>query len=190
MRRPMRAFFFTLTAASLALGSIAAAADKPAPRPERRTYRVLGLFAPDRVTDLREAVAELPDVKLVDVNFAYAEITLELIPSKAFPGTAAKDLLAALDGKLRRASGHTFGLKPRSTVAREQLKTVVIAVAGLDCKACALGAYEAVAQIDGVEQATASFKDGRVTARIDPARTNKATLEAALRRAEVKLPGR
>lgn len=184
----MRAFFlFTLTAAGLALGASAPAAEKPAPRPERLTYRVLGLFAPDRVKDLREAFAMIPDVRLVDVSFDYAEITVELVPSKAFPGTNPKDLLAALDGKLRQASGHTFGVKPRSIVSRDKLKMIVIPVAGLDCKACALGAYEAVARVDGVEQATASFKEGKVTARIDPARTNKAGLEAALKRVEVQI---
>jgi copper chaperone CopZ len=184
----MRAFFlFIMTAAGLAVG-VVLAGDKTAPRPERLTFRVLGLFAPDRVKDLREAFAAVPDVKLVGVDFDFAEITVEFVPGKAFPGTPPKDFAAALDGRLRQASGHTFGVKPRSTVPRAKLTTVVIRVAGLDCKACALGAYEAVARIDGVEQATASFKDGKVTARIDPARTNKAALEGALRRAEVQLP--
>jgi hypothetical protein len=186
----MRAFLlFTITAASLTLGA-APAGEKTAPRPERVTFRVLGLFAPDRVKDLREDFAAVPNVKLVDVDFDCAEITVEFVPGKAFPGIPPKDFPAALDGKLRQASNHTFGVRARSIVPRAQLKTVVIAVAGLDCKACALGAYETVARIDGVEQATASFKDGRVTARIDPAKTNKAALEAALRRAEVQLPGR
>jgi copper chaperone CopZ len=185
----MRTFFvFMLTAAGLALGSLAPAAEKAAPRSERLTFRVMGLFARERVKDLRAAFAAVPGVKLVDVNFDFAEITVELIPGKVFPGTAPKDLAAALDGKLGQASHHTFRVKPRSTVARTKWKTVVIPVAGLDCKACALGAYEAVARIDGVEQATASFKDGKVTARIDPARTNRAALEAALRRVGVQLP--
>jgi copper chaperone CopZ len=179
----MRAFFlFTL------IIGVAAADEKNPPRPQRLTLRVTGLFAPDREKDLREDFAGVPDVKLVAVDFEFAEITVEFVPGKAFPGTAPKDFPAALDGKLGQASHHTFRVKPRSTVPRTKLKTVVIPVAGLDCKACAFGAYEAVARIDGVEQATASFKDKRVTARIDPEKTTQAALEAALRRAEVQIP--
>jgi copper chaperone CopZ len=62
-------------------------------------------------------------------------------------------------------------------------------VLGLDCKACALAAYESIAKIDGVEQATASFRDGLVTARIDPARTSRAALEEILKKRGVTLKG-
>ena len=51
-----------------------------------------------------------------------------------------------------------------------------------------LAAYEAVANIDGVEQATASFKDGRVTALIDPTKTDRAKLEDALKKKGEFLP--
>ena len=53
---------------------------------------------------------------------------------------------------------------------------VVIPAAGLDCKACCLAAYETISGIDGVEQATASFKEGRITALIDPLKTDRAKL--------------
>ena len=60
-----------------------------------------------------------------------------------------------------------------------------VAVAGLDCKGCAYGAYRAIAMIDGVERAVVSFRDGHVTARIDPAKTNREALVTALRKAQV-----
>jgi copper chaperone CopZ len=60
-------------------------------------------------------------------------------------------------------------------------------VLGLDCKGCCLGAYESIAKIEGVEQATASFKLGLVTALIDPAKTNRAALETALKQRNVTL---
>jgi hypothetical protein len=140
------------------------------------------------VKDLRASFAEVPDVKLMAVDFDFAEITVEFVGVKAFAGFPPKDYPAALDGKLAQASNHTFHVKPRSNVPREKLKIVVIPVAGLDCKACALAAYEGVARVDGVAQATASFKENKVTARIDPEKTNRDALEAALRRAEVQLP--
>ena len=184
----MRAFFLLPMTMACLIAGVLSADEKSPPRPERLTLRVIGLFAPDRVKDLREDFARVPDVKLVSVDFEFAEITVEFVPGKAFPGTPPKGVPAALDGKLGQASHHTFRVKPRSTVPRTKLKTVVIPVAGLDCKACAFGAYEAVARIDGVEQATASFKERKVTARIDPEKTSKDALEGALRRAQVQIP--
>jgi copper chaperone CopZ len=78
-------------------------------------------------------------------------------------------------------------VKPLSPTPRDQLTRVEIGVLGLDCRGCALGAYEAVAKLDGVEQATASFKEGRVVAWIDPKKTDRATLEAALKKKNIEL---
>jgi copper chaperone CopZ len=83
---------------------------------------------------------------------------------------------------VRSATSHTFGVKPRREIARDKLQQVVIPASGCDCKACCLAAYEAVANIDGVYQATASFKDGRVTALFDPTKTDRTKLEDALRK--------
>ena len=155
---------------------------------EKVTYRVTGLFAPDREKDLRAAFEELPDIKLVAVDFAEAEVTVEFVPAKAFPGAKPEQVAERFDQQVRGATHSTFGVKPRRTVARDKLEQVTIAAPGLDCKACCLAAYEAVAVIDGVYQATASFKDGRVTALIDPTKTDKAKLEDALRKKGVPVP--
>ncbi len=160
--------------------------DKPA-KTERFTYRVLGLFSPDREKDLRAAFKELPDITLVSVAFDDAEITVEFAPGKVFPGTKPDEVVNRFNDRLRSVTHHTMGVKPRGTVAKEKLQQVVIPAAGLDCKACCLAAYEAIASIDGVEQATASFKEGRVTARIDPIKTDRAKLEAALKQKGVEI---
>jgi hypothetical protein len=167
----------------------AAADDKPA-KTERFTYRVTGLFAPDRVEDLRAAFTEIPGITLLSIDYEEAEMTVAFAPAKAFPGSKPEQWVERVNDRVRAASGHTFGVKPRRTVPREKLQSMTIPVAGLDCKACCLAAYEAVAAIDGVERATASFKDGKVTALIDPRRTERAKLEEALRKRGVSLPGR
>ena len=141
-----------------------------------------GLFSQDREADLREAFKELPEFKLVAIDFDHAEITLEFAPAKLFPNQKPERVTELVNDKVRLVTYHTFGVKSRSAVARDKLKEVVIPVAGLDCKACCLAAYEIVARDDGVVQATASFKDGRVTARIDPSKTDQAKLEEALRK--------
>jgi len=166
--------------AVVVLGTAVAAAEPP-PKVERITYRVTGLFAPDREKDLRKAFADLPDFKLIAVDFAEAEMTVEFTPATLFPGQKPERVTELVNDRVRAATGHTFGVTPRRAVPRGKLVTVEIPVAGCDCQACCLAAYEAVAGVDGVEQATASFRDGKVTARIDPTRTDKGKLEAALR---------
>jgi len=151
-------------------------------KPEHITYRVLGLFSPDREKDLRAGFEDIPDIKLISVSFDDAEITVEFAPAKLFPGQNPERVTELVNDRVRQATRHTFGVKLRSTVPKEKLQQVTIPVAGLDCKACCLAAYEIVAQVDGVIQATASFKDGEITARIDPSKTDRSKLEDALRK--------
>jgi copper chaperone CopZ len=143
-------------------------------------YQVTGLFCKERVADLREAVEKIDNVKLVSVDYDNAEATFKYDPKEAFPGAKPEDVVKRLDDKVRSASVHTFGVRPVRTIARDKLKLVTIKVAGCDCKACSLAAYEAVYQLPGVEQATASFREGRVTALIDPAKTDRGKLKVAL----------
>lgn len=147
-------------------------------------HQVTGLFMPEREQDLREAVAKIADVKLIRVDFKSAEAIFDYDPAKFGKPAQA---LQKLDSLLKSASSSTFGIKPLCTAPVEKLQLIEIPVAGLDCKACSLAAYESIYKIDGVERATASFRDGRVTALIDPDRTNRAALEAALKKKGVQL---
>jgi copper chaperone CopZ len=171
----------------LSFAAAAAAAEEKAPKIERATYRVTGLFAPDREKDLRAGFKEIADVNLLGIDFDNAEITVEFTPAKAFPGAKSEQYVEQLNQKVGNATRHTFGVKPRRTVPRDKLQQVVIPADGCDCKACCLAAYEIVARIDGVYQATASFKEGRITALIDPAKTDRAQLEAALKQRGVSV---
>jgi copper chaperone CopZ len=156
-------------------------------------YRVTGLFDHDREKDLREAVkkmAELKttDVTIVSIDFDSAEVTFSYDPLKLFEkGTKEKDWMERFDNQLKQASSHTFGVKALCTTPKEKLTRIEIRVEGPDCKGCNLAAYEYVAKVDGVEQATASLKDGLITALIDPAKTNRAALEDVLKKRYVKL---
>ena len=91
-----------------------------------------------------------------------------------------------LDELLRAASQGTFTLKPVATIPKDQMQTIEIKVGLLDCKGCRYGAYLAIAKLDGVERATMT-PEGLLTASIDPAKTDRATLEAALKKARVEL---
>lgn len=165
------------------------AADERPLRPQEFKHRVTGLFQPDRVEELDRLVAQLLEVKLVHVDFKSAEAIFSYDAAK-LGGGKPENALERLDNLVRNASRSTFGIKPLSAAPWEKLTPVEIKVYGLDCKACALVAYEAVAKIDGVEQATASFKEGRVNAWIDGTKTRRESLVEALKKAHVEIPAK
>lgn len=152
---------------------------------ENVTHRVTGLFSREREADLREAVKAMADVELVSVDVDRGEAVFAYDPAKLLKGAKETERIQRFDQLLRQASRHTFGARPRLETPWEKLVPVEIPVAGLDCRACELATYESISKVEGVEQATASYKDGKVTARIDPAKTNREALIAALKKRNV-----
>lgn len=173
-------FISALVAVSLLLSPVAANA-------EEVKYRVVGLFMKEREKDLHQVMEQVPNVKLVRIDFDNAEALFEYDVAKAFPGAKPAQVVERLDNLVKNASRHTFGIKPLRTLPLDKLQRIEIPIAGLDCKACCLVAYEAVARIDGVEQATASFRDRRVTALIDPSKVDRGKLVDALRKRGVEV---
>lgn len=149
------------------------------------TQRVTGLFSPDREAALRASLEATPEVKLVSVDFDHAEAVLSYDPGVAFKGLKPEKIVEALNDVVRKGTHFTMGIVPLDPTPKDQLTRIEIPIAGLDCKACCLAAYESVYKIDGVAAATASFKEGRVTALIDPVRTNRDALIAALKKRNV-----
>ena len=162
-------------------------ADDKVDAPQTVKHQVTGLFAPDREGDLREVFEKIPQIKLASIDFKKAEITCEYRPSKVFPNAKPEQVIERFDEMVKAASNHTFGVKPLPKLPLDKLKWIEISVAGLDCKACCLAAYEAVFKLEGVERATASFKEGRMTVLIDPEKTDRAKLEAVLKQRGVQL---
>ena len=184
----LRRFGGYLSALFLALLATSSPADEPPVTAARGVkHQVTGLFSRERAEDLREVFAKLPQFKLIEIDFDKAEITVDYDAEKAFAGATPEQLIERFDNLVRQASNHTFGIKPLCTVPNDQLTAVEIGIVGLDCKACCLGAYEAVYRLPGVERATASFKEGRVTAMIDPQKTNRPELETALKQRGVQV---
>ena len=158
------------------------AADEPA---NQHKHQVTGLFSKDREPDLHETIAKIPGVKLVAIDFKTAEITLEYDAIALFKKAKPEEIVKQLDNLVKNASVRTFGIKPLRTTPADKLTWIEIPAAGLDCKACCLAAYEAINRIDGVEVATASFRDGLITAWIDPTKTSRDALKAVLKKREV-----
>lgn len=160
----------------------------------RVCYRVTGLFQPDRVEDLRRQAGALAlregnataVAKLAGVDYESAVVTFSYDAGAApFKNRKPEQVLEKLNQELRARSRGAFQLFPVGATERGNLREERIPVAGLDCKGCAYGAYRAIAMIDGVERAVVNFREGHVTARIDPAKTNRAALVTALRKAQV-----
>jgi copper chaperone CopZ len=173
-----------LTAALCLSAWITAAADKPA-EPQEFKHRVTGLFAPDREADLGAALEKIPAVKLVRLDFNHAEAVFSYDPVVAFKGTKPEKIVERFNEILRNASRHTIGIAPLDPTPKDKLTRIEIPVFVLDCKACSLAAYETVYKIDGVAAATAEFKQSRVTALIDTNRTDRAAIEAALKKRDI-----
>lgn len=174
-----------VVAVSLTVTSKVHAEDAAEPAPVK--HRVTGLFSPDRQDDLRAAVDRLPHVKLVSIDYKTAEATFAYDPVKFLNNPQPEQVVERFDNLLRSVSFATFGIAPLCTTPRDKLQLVEIKVVGLDCKGCCLAAYESIYKIEGVEQATASFKDGLVTAWINPEKTDRAALETALKQRGVVL---
>lgn len=171
----------TLSAAWLASAALRAA--DPAPAPTEHTHRVSGLFAPEREAALRIALEKLPGVTLVRLDREQGEAVFAYDPAAAFPGTKPEpaELDKRFDERLREASRHTLGILPPCPTPHDRRQCLEIPVAGQDCQACALATYESIYKIDGLIQASVSYREGKVTALIDPEKTNRAALVTALK---------
>lgn len=184
----LRRFGGYVSALFIALLAISSPADEPPVTAARGVkHQVTGLFSRDRVDDLRQLFAKLPQFKLIEIDFDKAEITVDYDAEKEFAGATSEQVIERFDSLVRQASNHTFGIKPLCTLPNERLSFIEIGIVGLDCKACCLGAYKAIYRLPGVERATASFKERRVTAMIDSQKTNRAELETALKQRGVQL---
>ena len=154
------------------------------------TYRVVGLFEPEREQDLKEVIKILPALDLVSLNYETTEATFRYDVSKLInaynpkkppnPETIEKNI----DNLLRNASNGTFTLKPGPPLSKDKLQDVKLEVGILHCRGCRYGAYQVVAKVEGVEQATIT-PNGQLTAWIDKAKTNQGAIEEALKKARI-----
>ncbi len=168
--------------AALALGS-SGAADPPG------TYRhkVLGLFSKDRERVFREALRKIPEIELVSLDFDDAEAVLRYSPANLASKGTPEEIVRVLNQKVQSITVATLGIGAARTGPPAKFARFEIPVAGIDCEACCFGAYRAIAQVEGVEAATVSFHDGRAIVRMDPAKADRAKVEAALKKLGVEV---
>jgi hypothetical protein len=158
------------------------------------TYHLGGLFEPSRVDEFRKLLTdEAPELKVENLDFAKAEVTLRYELASLFSdgkvpkGFTAEKLREKIDQTIRGKSKGTFQVTWPSSVTPDQQTRVDIKIGMLDCRGCRFGVYQIVAKIDGVDRATVTSDTHVLTVWIDPAKTNREALEAALKKSQVTL---
>jgi hypothetical protein len=180
--RPFISFLFAWVL--LALGLLSDLHAAPSVEISRR---VVGLFEPSRVDDLKQLVPTLPGVDLLRVDYDSTVAVWRLDPALVMTNYNAKkppteeQLAQRLDSLLGAASARSFALKPLSGIPAEKATLVQLRPPILDCRGCRFAVYNSIAKLEGVEIATVG-KDGLISARIDPAKTDQQTLLAALKK--------
>ncbi len=156
------------------------------------TYRLLGLFEPSRQTDFRELLTSaIPELQVANIDFDKDEVTLRYELAGLFPdGKVPKDitpekLTERLGNLISSKSKGTFKVIAPSALPADQQARVDIKIGILDCRGCRYGAYQIIAKIDGVEHASVNAETSTITAWIDPAKTNREALEAALKKSQI-----
>jgi hypothetical protein len=168
--------------AFLLLLSVAAAATEQSVQ-----YSVRGLFQPDRKLVLSNAARALENCRLVGVDYDTARATFTYDDeAQGFKKAKPEQILQQIDTQIRKLTNHTITLLQPGTLPEAGLQRIDFTIEGLDCLGCSYGAYSAVAALEGVERATASFSYGKLTAFIDPARTNREALAEALKKKDIK----
>ncbi|MGZ0163683.1 MAG: DUF1592 domain-containing protein [Planctomycetales bacterium] len=143
--------------------------------------RVIGLFMPERVDAFRKVMTEVPETFLESVDYKSAEAVLRYAPDcDLFRNAKPDQIIERLNNRVRQLSTGLFSVKILGAVSNDKLSRVEIAIKGLDCKACSLAVHDILVRVEGVEHATASFRDGMAVVWFDPARTNVDGLKKAL----------
>jgi copper chaperone CopZ len=151
-------------------------------------YSVRGLFQPDRKAVLINAAKALENCSLVGVDYETARATFTYDDeAQSFKKAGPEQILRQIDNQIRTLTDSTFTLLPPSNLPEAGLKRIDFTIEGLDCLGCSYGAYRAIVALEGVERATASFRDAKLTAFIDPAKTSRETLAEALKKREIKI---
>ncbi|HET6881774.1 MAG TPA: DUF1592 domain-containing protein, partial [Pirellulales bacterium] len=150
--------------------------------------RIMGIYAPHRADFFRQAMTQANDARLLSLAGDMAEAELAYDPdSDRFRGAKAEQLPERFDQLVRNLTEHTVAAKALSAVPLERIERLEIPLIGLDCEACSLGVYDILTRIDGVEQATASFRDGKAIAWIDPSRTDREAILKLLKQRDVRI---
>lgn len=165
-----------------------AAGEVVAEKKQRLRVGITGIFAPHRTKAFIDQLAHIPEVELLDFDYATSEANLAYAAeSPMFNGASEQQIIERLDNRLRQLTRNVLGVKPPLSKPQDQLQLIEIGIVGLHCNACSLACYEILARVPGVERATADFTTSMATVLVDPAKVDREQLEKALTERGVEL---
>jgi copper chaperone CopZ len=152
------------------------------------TLRVIGLFMPQRADDFRKLMKQFPETSLPTVDYESAQATIRYAAdSELFRNAKPEQIVERINNRVRQLSGYTISVQLPGDIPDDKLTRIEFAIQGLDCMACSLAVHDILTRVEGVEHATASFRDGVANAWIDPNKTDRTKVEAALKQRGVTL---
>jgi hypothetical protein len=179
----------------VATPAVVSRGDEKPVEPLRVTYRIRGLFCPEREQELRTLCAdELPHIKVLEVDSLRGEATFEFDPVVALGPNAkaatAEKVLSLFNEKVKGASQRKYPRYPSwesvftavPSSPPDKLQHVEIPIEGLDCQACSLAFHERLVKLDGIEHAQVSFREGRAIALVNPSKFNELAVREKLHR--------
>jgi formylglycine-generating enzyme required for sulfatase activity len=161
----------------------------------RVTYRMRGLFCPEREVELRSLWAEeMPEIKVLAVDSLSGEATFEFDPVAALgPEAKAADpekLRGLFNKRVNVANrrkyptwrpDHTNVFTAVPWSPPDSFQYVEIPIEGLDCLACALAFHRVLlGEVKGIEHAQVSYRDGRAIALVDPSKFDEIAVRGKL----------
>lgn len=140
MLSPYLKMFAALLLVSFGSNSLYLHAQGKPPIPRQLKCRVLGLFMPERERDLKDLLEKTGKFKLIALDFAKAELTVEFDSAQVWSGEKPNRYLELFNNELRNGSRGSFSAKELIQTPADKLRWVEITVVGLDCKGCSFGA--------------------------------------------------
>lgn len=165
---------------------------KPIQISEQHTFnvQVTGLFVRDRVDAFLDLLKKVPEVRLQNLDFDKSEARFAYDPEcDLFRNAQPAQVIERCHNRIQQLSRSTLGVRAVSSLPREQWQRLELQIAGLDCMACSYAAYDVILRIEGVEQAMASFRDGKATAWYNPSVTDRDRIIAAMKQRQVVVLG-
>ena len=186
-------FLVVVLVLGVATPAVVSRGDEKPGEPLRVTYRIRGLFCPEREQELRTLCAdELPHIKVLEVDSLRGEATFEFDPVVALGPNAkaatAEKLLSLFNEKVKGASQRKYPRYPSwesvftavPSSPHDNLQHVEMPIEGLDCQACSLAFHERLVKLDGIEHAQVSFREGRAIALVNPSKFNELAVREKL----------
>ncbi|MBP1722077.1 MAG: heavy metal translocating P-type ATPase, partial [Deltaproteobacteria bacterium] len=133
-------------------------------------YVIEGLDCPDCALKLEQALAKIPGVTWVSINFTTSKIWFEYEPEEV----NREQILAAIS-----RAGYRFR-EPEIAAVAPEASASSFQIKGLDCPDCAAKLQKRISLLEGVHEASLNYASATLLVRHDTEKTGRADILAAV----------